>query len=101
MTERGDPFTAKSLGDWFKKQCRVAGLPDRSAHGLRKAAATHLANKGCNPSQIAAFTGHKSLGEVAHYTAAADQASLARQALSILIRPEEERELSNPRIRSV
>jgi integrase len=101
MTERGAPFTAKSLGDCFKKQCRIAGLPDRSAHGLRKAAATHLANKGCNPSQIAAFTGHKSLKEVAHYTAAADQASLARQALTILIGPEGERELSNPRIRSV
>src|SRR5262249_52597864 len=38
-----------------------AGLPQCSAHGLRKAAATRLANAGCNTDQIKAITGHKAL----------------------------------------
>ncbi len=100
MTERGAPFNAKGLGDWFKKQCRIAGLSHCSAHGLRKAAATRLANAECSVNQIAAITGHKSLGEVAHYTKAADQERLARQALDML-GPEGERDLSNPRTQIV
>jgi integrase len=80
-TARGAPFNAKGLGTWFKKQCKLAGLPHCSAHGLRKAAATRLANAGCSVNEIAAITGHKSLREIARYTSAADQARLARQAL--------------------
>ena len=64
---------------WFKKQCIIAGLPDCTAHGLRKAAATRLANAGCSVNEIAAITGHKSLREIAHYTSAADQARLAQR----------------------
>jgi integrase len=59
------------------------GLPHCSAHGLRKAAATRLADAGCSASQIAAITGHKTLVEVSHYTRAADQRRLAQQALAI------------------
>jgi integrase len=95
VTARGAPFTAKGLGDWFKKQCRIAGLACCSAHGLRKAAATRLANAGCSVNLIAAITGHKSLGEVARYTKAADQERLARQALS-MIGSEGERSLVQP-----
>jgi integrase len=96
ITERGAPFTAKGLGDWFKEQCRrVAGLPHCSAHGLRKACATRLANAGCSVNQIAAITGHASLREIARYTQAADQERLARQALSMQIGSEGERDLSN------
>jgi integrase len=91
VTARGAPYTAKGFGDWFKKQCRIAGLPHCSAHGLRKAAATRLANAGCSVNQIAAITGHKSLREVARYTAAADQTKLARQALSMQIGAEGEK----------
>jgi integrase len=61
---------------------------------LRRSA--RLANAGCSVNQIAAITGHKSLAEVARYTAAADQTRLARQALTML-GPEGERDLSNPR----
>src|SRR5262249_6141642 len=101
VTERGAPFTAQGLGAWFKKQCKLAGLPHCSAHGLRKAAATRLANAGCSVNQIAAITGHKSLREIAHYTAAADQERLARQALSMQLGAEGERDLSNLRTQIV
>jgi len=48
---------------------------------LRKAAARRLAEAGCSALQIAAITGHKTLKEVSRYTAAADQARMARDAM--------------------
>ena len=95
MTEKGAPFTSAGFGNWFRDQCDLAGLPQCTAHGLRKAAATRLANAGCSSDQIKAITGHKSLSEVAHYTRAADQQRLARQALKIQLGAESEQKLSN------
>jgi integrase len=95
MSERGARFSAHGFGNWFKEQCRVAGVPHCSAHGLRKSAATRLANAGCTSDQIKAITGHKSLAEVAHYTRTADQQRLARQALELQLGAEGERGLSN------
>ena len=68
VTERGAPFTHAGFGNWFRDCCNKAGLPHCSAHGLRKAAATRLANAGCSTDQIRAITGHRSVAEVAHYT---------------------------------
>jgi len=97
VSERGAPFEAQGLGEWFKKKCKLAGLPHCSAHGLRKAAATRLANAGCSVNEIAAITGHASLREIAHYTAKADQGRLARQALNRQLGSEGEQDLSNLR----
>jgi integrase len=95
LTERGAPFTPAGFGNWLRKQCNVAGLPHCSAHGLRKAAATRLANAGCSTNEIMAITGHRSLSQVAPYVRAADQQRLARQALSMQLGSERERKLSN------
>jgi integrase len=76
----GAPYLPGSFGAWFRTKCNEAGLPQCSAHGLRKLAATQLAHAGASASEIAAVTGHKTLSEVAHYTASADQARLARAA---------------------
>ena len=43
-----------------------------------------LAEAGCSASVIAAVTGHKTLREVARYTAAADQLRLARRGIEAL-----------------
>jgi integrase len=100
VSERDAPFNAQGLGEWFKKQCKLAGLPHCSAHGLRKAVATRLANAGCSVNEIAAITGHASLREIAHYTAKADQALLAEQAFAKAhARKKREQKLSHPAIR--
>jgi integrase len=83
-TEAGHPFTPAGFGNWFRDICNAAGLPHCSAHGLRKAAARRLAEAGCTPHQIAAWTGHESLREVERYTRAASQRSLAAQAAAVL-----------------
>jgi integrase len=80
VLENGAPFSPAYFSVWFRDRCREAGLPHCSAHGLRKLAATRLAHAGASASEIAAVTGHKSLGEVARYTKAADQERLARAA---------------------
>jgi integrase len=95
LTEKTAPFTPAGFGNWFRDQCDLAGLPQCSAHGLRKAAATRLANAGCSANQIMAITGHKSLSQVAPYVRDADQQRLARQALSIQLGSEQEQKLSN------
>jgi integrase len=82
VTEFGKPFTVAGFGNWFRDRCNEAGLSQCSAHGLRKLAATRLANAGCSEHQIMAITGHKSVSEVSRYTKAADQSRLAEQAMA-------------------
>jgi integrase len=86
LTGRGArPVNPDAFSAWFKERCREAGLPPRASfHGLRKAAARRLAEAGMSANVIAAVTGHKSLAEVARYTAAADQLRLARQGIEAL-----------------
>jgi integrase len=81
VTEFGKPFTAEGFGNWFRLQCKTVGLPaDLSAHGLRKAGATRLAEHGCSDHEIMAWGGWTSLKEVQRYTIAANRKRLAQDA---------------------
>jgi integrase len=81
VTEFGRPFTAGGFSHWFRGQCNLAGLPKNlSAHGLRKAGATRLAEHGCTDHEIMAWGGWTTLREVQRYTKAADNKRLALQA---------------------
>ena len=84
LTDRGAPFTKEWFGNWMRDRCDEAGLPQCSSHGLRKLAATRLANAGCSEREIMAITGHKSVAEVSRYTKARDQAKLAEQTMARL-----------------
>jgi integrase len=85
VTERGKAFTSAGFGNWFRDRCDEAELPHCSAHGLRHAAATRLANIGCSDEEIMAITGHRSRASLAVYTRKADQVRLARRAMAKLI----------------
>ena len=69
--------------DWKTelKRCDAAGLPQCSAHGLRKEAAAKLSELGCTAHEIMAITGHESIQEVERYTKAAEQKQLAKNAM--------------------
>jgi integrase len=84
VRDDGTQFTDSTIGRWFRECCDAAGLKDYSAHGLRKAACTRLANAGCTPHEIAAFSGHLSLAEVTRYTKEADRARMAVTAAAKL-----------------
>jgi len=81
-SDRGTPYTADSFGNRFRTWCREAGLTGCSAHGLRKAAATRLADLGCSGHEIMAVTGHRTLKEVDRYTREAAQKGLAASAMA-------------------
>lgn len=81
LTSFGRPFTEKGFGNYIKRAAAFAGLPHCSAHGLRKSAATRLAEAGCTEHQIMSITGHKTSKEVMRYTAAARQGLLAEEAM--------------------
>jgi integrase len=88
VTEFNKPFTPAGFGNWFRKQCDKAGLFHCAAHGLRKVAATRMANNGATEKQIMSVTGHTTSKEVNRYTKAASQRRLARGAVSLLDKPE-------------
>jgi integrase len=81
VSATGRPYTPESFGNKFRDWCNEAGLPHCSAHGLRKAAAAKLAEAGATTNEIAAVTGHRTLKEVARYTAAASQKAMAGSAM--------------------
>ncbi|KAB0269276.1 integrase [Microvirga brassicacearum] len=84
VTEYGKPFTANGFGNWFRDRCDEAGLPNCSAHGLRKATAARLAERGAGPYEIMSITGHQSLEEVERYTKAAEKIALSNRAMARL-----------------
>ena len=81
VTARGKPFTAAGFGNWFRQVCNEAGLPKRcTSHGLRKAAATRLADRGATTTQLMAWFGWKSASEAERYTRNADRKQAAATA---------------------
>jgi len=94
MTEYGKPFSIFGFGKWFGARTKMAGLESKimddgkmrgcTAHGLRKAAATRLADAGCTQAEIKAITGHTTDSEVARYTRERDQRLAAKTAMSKL-----------------
>jgi len=90
VTEFGRGFSANGFGNWFRKKCDQAGLAHCSAHGLRKAGASRLADKGASEHQIMAMTGHQTSKEVTRYTRAARQKVLARSVLGLMAKPDDD-----------
>lgn len=86
ISQRGAPFTFKSFGMWFMRQCRAAGLKGYAMHGLRKAASRRMAEVGLSNQLIKSITGHSSDVEVARYTRDAEQEQMAEAAVATLIK---------------
>jgi integrase len=79
----------RDISKFIDRAVTGAGLPEHCvAHGLRKAALRRLAENGSTTKEIAAMSGHRTLGEIERYTARADQARLALAAVAKL--PDEE-----------
>ena len=86
VTARGEPFTAAGFGNWFRQVCNEAGLPRRcTTHGLRKAAATRLADRGGTTTELMAWFGWKTASEAERYTRSADRKHAAANAGKKLI----------------
>ena len=77
----GRPLTKAGFGKEFRKACRAAGLKKRSAHGLRKAAATRAAISGATLAQLNAIFGWTGAKMALHYIETADRERLAGDAM--------------------
>lgn len=84
-TAYGKSRSPDGLGNLMRQWCDMAGLPECSAHGLRKACARRLAEAGATPHEIMAVTGHKTLAEVQRYTESAMREGLADSAMAKLV----------------
>jgi integrase len=83
VTDTGRQWRSTYFSDRFRQWCNEAGLPrECTFHGLRVTGCTVLADAGCNPHEIAAWSGHMTLKEVERYTRAYDQRRLAIAALA-------------------
>jgi integrase len=82
VTATGKPYGDNHFSESFREWCDAAGLPKRSAHGLRKARCRWLAEHECSGPEIMANSGHETMKELVRYTKGADQARLARNALA-------------------
>lgn len=80
ISEQGRAFTNNGFGNRFREWCDKAKLPHCTVHGLRKAAAARLAERGCSEFEIMAITGHQTSKEVTRYTKAASQRVRAEAA---------------------
>lgn len=79
---KGNPWKPNLLSHYLPAALVRIGLTNElNVHGLRKLAATNLAEAGCSTHQIAAITGHHSLAMVQLYTRSVDQQKLAGEAI--------------------
>ena len=97
MTDLGKPFTANGFGGWFRERCDEAGLPQCSAHGLRKAGAALAAENGATLHELMAIFGWLTMKEAERYTQAARRRRLARNAGHLLVRTTNETSPQNGR----
>jgi len=84
VTEYGRPFSAAGFGGWFRKRCDEAGLPQCTAHGLRKAGAKIVAELGATDRQLMAIYDWTTAAQATTYTAAADRKKLAGDGMKLL-----------------
>lgn len=78
-TESGYPRNKDAYGNWFRKACRAAGVK-KSSHGLRKLAATLLAEAGGTQNELRAAFGWKTDAMARFYTEKADKNRLSSKA---------------------
>ncbi|WP_138468474.1 site-specific integrase [Poseidonocella sp. HB161398] len=85
LTAHGRPWrSSDSFRNCFKRWCVEAGLPDRSPHGIRKAAGHLLAEAGATQHQIMAVHGHSQAQTSEVYTRDVQRSKLAESAVALL-----------------
>ena len=80
---RGQPMTKESFGNAFSEAARAAGVR-KSAHGVRKIAATRAANNGASVAQLNSIFGWTGSAMASLYTQSADRRRLGLEAAHML-----------------
>ena len=80
----GTPWTCEAIRRSFASLSQQHLQVRKTVHGLRKTAASILAESKATPSQIQSITGHRSLNEISLYTRKVSQKEVASQVVGIL-----------------
>ena len=83
-SKKGQPLRKEVVGNLFKEACEAAGIHGKSAHGIRKAAATRAATKGATVATLEAIFGWEGGQMAALYTESADRRRLAAEHMGKL-----------------
>lgn len=83
--EHGRGFTKESFGNWFGAACRTAGVPG-TAHGLRKAAATRMAEAGASEADLEAVFGWRGGRMASLYTKKANRERIGRRGALLMLK---------------
>jgi integrase len=93
VTEYGQPFSENGLGNKMRQWCDEAGLPNCSAHGVRKAGATVAAENGATHEQLKAIYGWTTYQQPDHYIRKARRRKVAQSARTLLVFDRNENEI--------
>lgn len=85
VSELGKPFSKGGFGVKMREWCDEAGLPQCSAHGLRKAATRRMAESKATNRQMMAVGGWVNEEEVSTYAEAADREVLAEAGMATIM----------------
>jgi integrase len=83
VSARGKAFVKEAFGNAFSEAASAAGI-DKSAHGVRKIAATIAAENGATEAELDAIFGWTGGRMASHYTRQANRAKLAANAANKL-----------------
>jgi integrase len=92
----GRPLTKETFGNVFRHACNQAGVMGKSAHGLRKVAATRSAENGATTQQLMALFGWLSQKQAELYTRSADRKRMSRDAGAFMQRTQVEQISPSP-----
>ena len=84
INDLGRSFTAGGLGVKFREWCDAAGLPQCSAHGLRKASAVMFAEHGATAPELCAIFGWAKLETAEIYLREANKRQMTTNAFARL-----------------
>lgn len=89
------PMTKESVGNFFADACRAAGIK-KSGHGIRKAAATNMADNEATTAQMNSIFGWEGDAMASLYTKSANRKRLAASAVGKLSRTKTETAIPAP-----
>jgi integrase len=84
INDLGRAFTDHGFTNKMRDWCDQAGLPQCTAHGVRKAGATIAAENGATTKQLMAVFGWDSIKQAELYTRAAEQKRMAADAMHLI-----------------
>jgi integrase len=84
VTAHNRPFTANGFGNKMREWCNQAGLPQCTAHGLRKLGATIAAENGATLPQLMAMFDWSTPRMAMKYIEAANRKKMAEQAMGLI-----------------